>query len=285
MGVGDPRRGSIRRKLTRHGLAPSRARGQNFLRSDEIARRLVEITELGPEDAAVEIGPGLGALTRAIARVARATVALEVDRGLAELLRADPPGPGVEVRHADALRVDLGVLVRELGPPAVLLGNLPYGISGRLLGALLAPRNPFRRMGLMLQAEVADRVLARPETSSYGALSVWASLWTDARRGLELGPEAFEPRPRVRSAFLILDPVPGPPEGPDVVDVPLLRRVVRQAFQRRRKMLRSALRDLTPDLEARSESVGIDPRRRPETLTPLEFVRLANALSVGGDRP
>ncbi len=230
---------------------------------------------LRPEDAAVEIGPGLGDLTRAIARTARRTVALEVDRGLVELLREEGLPESVELRHADALRTDLGSIARELSPPVVLLGNLPYGIAGRLLGSLLAPRNPFRRMGLMVQAEVADRILAEPRSRRYGVLSVWASLWTQASVGLKLGPEVFEPRPRVRSALVLFDPVPGPP----VEDVPLLRRLIREAFQRRRKMLRAALRGVYSGIDEAMNEAEIDPTRRPEALEPGDFVRLANALA------
>jgi uncharacterized protein (TIGR02266 family) len=151
-------------------------------------------------------------------------IALEIDRGLVRWLGEQPLGERVEIRHQDALRADLGGIARELGPPVVLLGNLPYRIAGRLLGALLGPRNPFRRWGLMLQSEVADRVLAEPGTSDYGPLAVWARLWVRKRRVVELGPSEFEPRPRVRSTFLVLDPAPDPLH---VDDVALLRRVVR----------------------------------------------------------
>jgi 16S rRNA (adenine1518-N6/adenine1519-N6)-dimethyltransferase len=233
------------------------------------------VVGLCPEDAAVEIGPGLGDLTRAICGIARRTVALEVDRGLVALLREEGLPESVDLRHADALRTDLGSLARELGPPVVLLGNLPYSIAGRLLGSLLAPRNPFRRMGLMVQAEVADRILAEPRTRRYGVLSVWASLWTQSRVGLELGPEMFEPRPRVRSTLVLFDPVPGPP----IENVPLLRRLVRKAFQRRRKMLRGSLREVSSEMDEAMREAEIDPTRRPEALAPEEFVRLANALA------
>jgi 16S rRNA (adenine1518-N6/adenine1519-N6)-dimethyltransferase len=239
------------------------------------------VVELCPEDAAVEIGPGLGDLTRPISRIARRTIAIEVDRGLVELLRDQGLPDSVELLHADALRTDLGSLVRELGSPVVLLGNLPYSISGRLLGSLLGPRNPFRRMGLMLQAEVADRILAEPRTRRYGVLSVWASLWAQTRRGLELGPDAFEPRPRVRSTLVLFDPVPGPP----IRDVPLLRRLVRQSFQHRRKTLRSALRGAFAGIEQVLEETGINSSERAEALAPSDFVRLGNALASEGPHP
>ncbi len=232
---------------------------------------------LRPEDGAVEIGPGLGDLTRAIAAVARRTIALEVDHGLVRVLHEEGLPESVEVRQADALRADLGAIVLEIGAPVMLLGNLPYSIGGRLLGSLLGPRNPFRRMALMLQAEVADRVLAAPGSRRYGVLSVWTSLWAQASLDLELGPEAFEPRPRVRSAVVLFDPI----EGPSIEDVPLLRRLVRGAFQHRRKSLRAALRGGFPGIQGALERAGIDPMLRAEALDATGFVRLANTLVDG----
>jgi 16S rRNA (adenine1518-N6/adenine1519-N6)-dimethyltransferase len=232
-----------------------------------------------PEDAAIEIGPGLGQLTRPLARAVRRLVALEVDRGLVRWLAEQDLGPRVEVRHQDVLKADLGGIARELGPPVLLVGNLPYRISGRLLGALLAPRNPFRRWGLMLQSEVADRVLSEPGKSSYGPLAVWSRLWVRAERALELGPGEFEPRPRVRSTFLLFEPVAEPPE---VADPAALRRIVRTAFQHRRKGLRAALRERIPGAEAGLERAGIESLRRAETLSEEEFVKLSNAIVAVG---
>jgi len=271
---------SIRDTLSRYHLAPSRARGQNFLRSPETARRLVEVSGLTAEDAVIEIGPGLGELTRPIAAVARRTVALEIDRGLVRLLAEAQLPDSVEVRHQDALGADLGGICRELGDPCVLLGNLPYRISGRLLGALLGPRNPFRRWAFMLQAEVADRLLAGPGEPAYGTLSVWARLFCRPRRALDLAPHEFVPRPRVHSTFLVFDP---PAESPEIADLPTLRKVVRSAFQFRRKTLRRALKGGVPGAERAFEAVGIDPVRRGETLSAAEFVALANAIAATRD--
>jgi 16S rRNA (adenine1518-N6/adenine1519-N6)-dimethyltransferase len=266
---------SLRSRLAAQGLAPSRSRGQNFLRSEATARRIVELVGIEPADAAVEIGPGTGQLTRAIAERARRTVALEIDRGLVRLLAEAELPASVEIRHGDALKADLGGLARELGAPVVLIGNLPYTIAGRLLGALLGPNNPFRRWGFMLQREVADRVLAEPDTPDYGTLAVWARLFSRAQRVLELGPSDFEPRPKVRSSFVVFDP---PAVPADVRQPPLLRRVVRAAFQKRRKTLRRALQGVAEDVDGGLERAGIDPQRRGETLHEAEFARLANAL-------
>ncbi|MFQ5514669.1 MAG: tRNA (adenosine(37)-N6)-threonylcarbamoyltransferase complex transferase subunit TsaD [Myxococcota bacterium] len=264
----------VRERLAEHGLVPSRARGQNFLRSPAMAERIVECCGLTPQDAVIEVGPGLGDLTRAIARVARRVLAIELDHGLVGLLRGSPLPAHVEVRPGDILRVDLPALVRELAPPVVLLGNLPYRIAGRLLARLCRPACPFRRLGLMIQAEVADRVLARPGTPCYGTLSVWARLWMRAERVLTLGPAEFVPRPKVTSAWVVLEPR----EGPEIRDLALLERVVRAAFQQRRKTLRAALRRSVPGAEQGLLTAGVDPGRRGETLTEQEFVRLANAI-------
>jgi 16S rRNA (adenine1518-N6/adenine1519-N6)-dimethyltransferase len=233
--------------------------------------------ELAAQDAVVEIGPGLGRLTLPASLLVRRVVALEVDRGLVRWLREQDLGERIEIRHEDALKADLGGIARELGPPVVLLGNLPYRISGRLMGALLGPRNPFRRWGLMLQSEVADRVLAEPGAPDYGPLAVWSRIWVRKQRAVELGPAEFEPRPRVRSTFLVLDPAPDPLR---VDDVSTLRRVVRAAFQYRRKGLRAALRHGFPAAEVGLSRAGIDPLRRGETLSEEEFVALANAIAT-----
>jgi len=268
---------SIREQLASEGLAPSKARGQNFLRHPATAGRIVDSLELEPGDAIVEIGPGLGQLTVALAARARRLIALEVDRGLVELLGHSDLPANVEIRHQDVLTADLGGLVRELGTPVVLAGNLPYNISGRILGMLLSPRNPFRRFGLMLQYEVGERVLAAPDTPDYGTLSVWARLYTRAWRALELGSGEFVPRPKVRSSFLVFEPVD---TGIPVDDVRTLRRVVRAAFQQRRKTLRRVLRSLSPAADAALAAAAIDGQRRGETLSEAEFARLANALAT-----
>lgn len=270
---------SVRARLERYGLAPSKARGQNFLASSGTAERIVDLTGIRAEDAAVEVGPGLGDLTRAIARRARRVIALEIDSGLIQLLADAELPPNVEVRHQDVLKADLGGISRELGSPSVLIGNLPYVIAGRFLGTLLGPRTPFRRWGFMLQTEVAERVIAEPGTSGYGPLAVWTRIWTQAEIVLELSPNEFVPKPKVRSSFVVFEPRPNPPT---IVDVPLLRELVRVSFQHRRKTLRAALRKRIPEIEAALEAAGVDSQRRAETLDPGEFIEVVSRLSHPG---
>jgi 16S rRNA (adenine1518-N6/adenine1519-N6)-dimethyltransferase len=234
------------------------------------------------EDAVVEIGPGLGDLTRPLAARARRVVALEIDRGLVRALAEAALPAHVEVREADALRTDLLALGREVAPPVLLLGNLPYRIAGRLVAQLLLERELFavyRRLGFMLQREVAERLLARADSAEYGVLSIWCGLFASAHAALELGPEQFVPRPKVRSSFVVFDP-PATPSGLDP-GAPL-EALVRAAFRGRRKMLRRALQGAVPEAElARGlEEAGIDSSRRGETLSAQEFVRLSNAIGA-----
>jgi 16S rRNA (adenine1518-N6/adenine1519-N6)-dimethyltransferase len=234
------------------------------------------------EDAVVEIGPGLGDLTRPLAARARRVVALEIDRGLVRALAEAALPAHVEVREADALRADLLALGREVAPPVLLIGNLPYRIAGRLIAQLLLERELFgvyRRLGFMLQREVAERLLARASSAEYGVLSIWCGLFACARSALELGPDQFVPRPKVRSSFVIFDP----PETPTGLDPGApLETLVRAAFRSRRKMLRRALQGVFPEpaLARGLEEAGIDPSRRGETLSPSEFVRLSNAIAA-----
>jgi 16S rRNA (adenine1518-N6/adenine1519-N6)-dimethyltransferase len=177
------------------------------------------------------------------------------------------------------MEADFPALVRELAPPVVLVGNLPYSIAGRLLGDWLVPASPFRKLGCMLQRELADRLLAAPGSESYGTLSVYARLWFTGERLLELSREEFSPRPRVRSTFLALTPRPAPCA---VDDVAVLRRLVRAAFGQRRKQLRGALEREFPRASEALAELRIDPKRRGETLDEAEFAALANALGAAG---
>jgi 16S rRNA (adenine1518-N6/adenine1519-N6)-dimethyltransferase len=258
-------------------------RGQNFLRSPADARRIVEAVGVESGDAVIEIGPGLGDLTRPLAARARRVVALEIDRGLVRALAEAQLPAHVEVRQGDALEADLVGLGRDVGPPVLLLGNLPYRIAGRLVAQLLLERELFavyRRLGFMLQREVAERLLARPDTAEYGVLSIWCSLFARAHAALDFGPDQFVPRPKVRSTFVIFDP-PLAPTG--LVPGAPLEALVRASFRARRKMLRRALQDVVSDeasLARAFEAAGIEPSRRGETLSVQEFVRLSNAVAT-----
>ncbi len=283
----DPRPGrpeSVRTLLARHDIRPSRRLGQSFLVQPGVAERIARAAEIPPDGSVIEIGPGLGILTRALAPLARKVAAIEVDHRLVGILREEGDLPlSVEVIEADALDVDYDALARRLGGPVFVVANLPYAISTPLLFRLLESRDVIRRWVLMLQREVGDRLAAGPGTREYGALSVPIQLFADVKRLFTVGPANFHPRPEVASLVLRFD-LRAAPSVP-VLRRDVLSRVVRESFNRRRKTLSNALSALVAETgPAPFAEAGIDPRRRGETLSPEEFAGLANAFARAGAR-
>jgi 16S rRNA (adenine1518-N6/adenine1519-N6)-dimethyltransferase len=282
----------VRAVLERHGLAAHRDRGQNFLVSHEIAERLVTHAGVDATDAVIEIGPGLGILTRALAARAARVVALEIDAGLMRVLQQDAALPSnVSLQHVDALDVDLAALARSLGSRVRVVANLPYAVSSPILRRLLDARSALLDWSVMLQREVAERVLAAPGEPGYGSLAVLHALTVTGSRGLELAPSDFFPAPRVRSRFFRLTPRHGDGSREDALDdQTLLRveRVARAAFGQRRKQLANALRGGLRPLSAEVVlqalvACDIDPRARAEALAPAAFLAIARALGPAAD--
>jgi len=246
---------------------------------------LVAALELSPADTVVEIGPGLGALTVFLAQAAARVVALEVDPRLIQILRDDVLTglSNVTLLSQDALTFDYLGLGREVGRPLAVIGNLPYQITSPLLFKLVHEKAAVGVMVLMMQREVGQRLLASPGGKEYGILSVLWQYHFRAERLFILGPQNFYPAPKVDS--VVLRGWPRQPELPAHREDDLLR-LVKAAFATRRKTLKNSLGaqlhlwQLTlPDLLAVLAELGLDPQRRPETLTVAEFVRLSNALS------
>ena len=254
---------------------------QHFLEAAWVTK-LVAAIEPAVGDAILEIGPGRGAITLPLAARVRRLLAIEVDRDLAASLTARAL-PNVTVVTADVLTVDLTATVRAHVEAAAVdrwrvVGNLPYNISSPILFRLLeaAPAAGFSDATLMLQEEVAARLIAVPGSGEYGVLTLGTALGADVTRLLSLPPGAFRPAPKVRSAVVRLSFRPPPAE---VRDVALVTSIVRSVFTQRRKTLANAL---TPFVSTRNihaadalERAGIDPRRRPETVSLAEYGRLA----------
>jgi 16S rRNA (adenine1518-N6/adenine1519-N6)-dimethyltransferase len=245
--------------------------GQHFLHDPAVIRRIVD--SIGPVDGErlVEIGPGRGALTWPLLERAKSLDVIEIDRDLAEELRADPRGRGcLRVHAGDVLDADFGKL-RGDGPPLRVVGNLPYNISTPVLFRLLDQRPAIADMYFMLQKEVVDRMTAASGGKQYGRLTVMLGVYATAERLFDVGPGAFKPPPRVWSAVVRLRPSAGPrfAIGGDAA----LKTLVSAAFSHRRKTLRNGLKGLLR--ESDFEACGIDPERRPETLEPADFGRLA----------
>jgi 16S rRNA (adenine1518-N6/adenine1519-N6)-dimethyltransferase len=221
----------------------------------------------------VEVGPGRGAITAGLLRAAGRLDAIELDRDLIEPLGRSCAGIGELVVHrADALTFDLC----SLAPPSArlrLVGNLPYNVSTPLLFRFLEQKDCVEDMHLMLQREVVERIVAGPGSKAYGRLSVMVQTWCQARSLFRIRPGAFQPPPKVESAFLRL--IPDRPQRYEIADTACHARLVAQAFSQRRKTLRNSLRGL---LEPRQlEALGIDPGQRAEALDVPTFARLANA--------
>jgi 16S rRNA (adenine1518-N6/adenine1519-N6)-dimethyltransferase len=261
--------------------APGRPRkrfGQHFLEPVWVTR-LVELIRAVPGETIVEIGPGRGAITRPLAASGAMLRVVEVDRDLAAALRADLPRT-VTIVEADFLELDADRLFGEAARVRVV-GNLPYNLSTPILFRLLELARRTGRITeaiVMLQREVADRVLAGPGSGDYGPLAIGLGLFTDRTRLLSLPPGAFRPPPKVHSAVvrLVFRPPAQLPRSEARFD-----EVVRSIFQQRRKTVANALRPVSTragfDAQRALLATGIDPARRPETLSLAELVALSDA--------
>ncbi|ALC16364.1 dimethyladenosine transferase [Desulfuromonas soudanensis] len=255
---------------------PKKRFGQNFLKSEHVVERILAAADLAETDRVLEIGPGLGALTDRILPLINEMTVMEVDRDLAARLSARAPDK-LTLHLGDALRLDWDALLTA--PPYKLVANLPYNISSQILFKVLDHRRLFRRLVLMFQKEVGDRLCASPGTKDYGILSVLCQVWFDVKRVVNVPPGAFSPPPKVDSVVLSFEPLPEPRVV--VTDEALFRRVVKGAFAQRRKTLRNTLKASgfgDPNLEEILLAIDIDPVRRGETLSLEEFARLAQAL-------
>lgn len=254
--------------------------GQHFLEPAWVAK-VVDAIDPAPDDTFLEIGPGRGALTAALGPRVRRVIAVEIDRDLAAALPARVP-PNVRLVQGDVLEVDLDALLRDEPVPVRVAGNLPYNVSSPILFRLLEAADEGRRIRdavLMLQKEVADRLVAAPATEGYGALAIQVQLVADVDRLLVLPPGAFRPAPKVTSALVRLR---FRAASTEVGDRAAFTRLVRGLFLRRRKTLLNALRPLV-EPSGRSakqvlERAGLTPTGRPETLTVDEMARLAREL-------
>ncbi len=265
-------------------LRASKALGQNFLKDERVAQRIVSHAGISSDDVVMEIGSGLGVMTIAAAHQAQRVIAIEKDRHLVPLLRAELLAHGlsnVHILEGNILKLDLGELAGPKARPMVVLGNLPYNISSQIVVKLIEERQYVDRAILMFQKELADRLCAGPGTRAYGRLSVRLQYCSDLTPLMHIGASQFHPKPKVDSAVLMaafkrrIDHA--------VTDERLFARVIQAAFGQRRKNLRNALSSGLLGLDRSSVErllhlAQIDPRRRAETLSVDTFVTLANLI-------
>lgn len=268
---------SISSLLKSHALTAKRSLGQNFLIDENICAKIAGRAKISSEDTIVEVGPGVGSLTRAILECGpKKLILIEKDGRFLEILgmlQSHFPCTEIIIHHADALDAS-ALLPNEKG--IKLLSNLPYNVGTQLIiNWILAPTIPFAHMTLMLQNEVVDRLTAMPNTKDYGRLSILVQWLCAAEKEFKVPATAFTPKPNVTSAIVTLTPRSAPLFPARTSHLTNLTQIV---FQQRRKMLRKSLDKVAPDISRILESVGIDPTARPETLSIEDFCRLSTAL-------
>ncbi len=268
-------------------LHAKKSLGQNFLTDSFWIQRIVQAFALTPTDTVLEIGPGKGVLTRELLKYTDNLYAVEIDQRMVELLQEELGSPAnLKLVHADFLEYNLS---QDLaGKPVRILGNLPYHVTSGILLRVLEEviryhQNPAQAaritdFSIMIQLEVADRILAPPGGRNYGILTVYRDLLCEGERLLDVPPEAFYPKPKVMSSVMRLIPRDTPTAQVD--DWDSLRRLVRAAFNQRRKMMRNSLASV-PGLPGIDELEKIAPEildKRPEQLTPQDFAAVANRI-------
>ena len=247
-------------------MRPRKRFGQHFLHDPGVLRRIADAIDPATGDALLEIGPGEGALTRPLLERIGHLTAIEIDRDLAARLAQEFPYPRLTLVIADVLDFDFSTLPSDLR----IVGNLPYNISTPILFHLARYADRVRDMHVMLQLEVVRRMVAKHSTPDYGRLSVMLQTRFRMQKLFNVAPGAFRPPPKVDSAVVRLIPLAARPDW----DQAVLEKIVREAFSARRKTLRNALALETQDYAA----LGIDPKLRPENLSPADYVRITRRI-------
>jgi 16S rRNA (adenine1518-N6/adenine1519-N6)-dimethyltransferase len=254
-------------------IRPLKKYGQNFLRNEHLAEQIVAALECGSEDTVLEIGAGEGVLTEKLVRSGcRSLIAVEIDKRLAAHLR-NTYGPALDVIEADF--VTLALPEKEKGRRIKIIGNIPYYLTSDILFKLLGLSAQLERAVLMLQQEVADRLVAGPGSKDYGILTVFTACRATVVQLFSVGRENFYPQPKVDSAVVRLaftDRL-----NAQINDQALFREIVYRSFRTRRKMLRNSLKEIITR-QGIDEVLSVDLTKRPEELTPEQFIGLSNEL-------
>ena len=271
----------VRAALRDSEFRPRKRLGQNFLVHEHVLEAILELLALKTDDLVLEIGPGLGALTRRLVDRTAGVWAVEVDCFLIQRLQQSDliQNRKFHLISGDVLKVPLAEILPK--QKIKLIGNLPYSISTPVLFRVFELRDYFSSMVLMVQKEVADRIASTPGTKNYGTLSVWCQIHGQVTKRLQVSPEAFFPQPKVRSTVLRMEVYPRPRVPPE--EMPVLRGLLRAAFGQRRKTLGNVigkwLKSGREEVEEFLRWQNIDPRCRGETLSIEKFIGLTHALA------
>lgn len=281
-------RKNTRNLLKDQGLAPKKKLGQNFLVHKHTAERIAELAAIDQSDTIVEVGVGLGALTEPLARAAKMVIGIEADSGIVRMHTEKQDLPeNVRLLHQDILQTNFETLAQEAGGRLKIVANLPYSISTPFLFKLILHAEIMESAVVMLQKEVAQRLLAQPGTKEYGVPTVLLASCAEIKMLMRVKPEEFHPRPKVDSSVVRLTffPVPQRVQHLEKVDRNTLRKVVNAAFGQRRKTLVNALHSsgFTTDklkLAQTIESCGLSASIRAERLSIEDFINLTNKLEL-----
>ncbi len=282
----------VKEIIERHAFRFSKSLGQNFLIDENILKKIVNGADIQEQDGVLEVGPGIGTMTRELARRAGQVVAIEIDKVLLPILEETLAGyTNIQVIHGDILKLDLSEILHRYfaGRNLKIVANLPYYITTPIIMRFLEEGIPFDTMVVMVQKEVADRMAASPGTKDYGALTVGVQYFTHPHIIGKVPASVFFPPPKVDSTVIALKRREESPVW--VKDRKLLFKVVKAAFAQRRKTLLNTLSSGGLDIQDKEiwkgilERSGIDPNRRGETLSLEEFGNLANVIADTAEAP
>lgn len=273
--------------LEKYGFSFKKSLGQNFLIDPNILKRIVDHADITEETGAIEIGPGIGALTEHLARSSKKVVAFEIDQRLLPILTETlAPYPNVEVIHQDVLKAEVKAVIEEKLADVkdiMVVANLPYYVTTPIIMKLLEEKLPIRGLVVMLQKEVADRISAQPGTKEYGSLSIAIQYYTKAEIVMTVPKTVFVPQPNVDSAIIRLTVREKP--AVEMMNEEFFFQVIKSSFAQRRKTILNNLTTQLPNGKEKKEAIvlalteaKIDPSRRGETLSIEEFARLSDAL-------
>lgn len=254
--------------------------GQNFLIDDKVLDDIVESANVSKEDFVIEIGPGVGTLTKELLAKAKKVCAVELDSELIPILQEELGGhDNFQLIHKDALKVDFNEVIGEEENVKVV-ANLPYYVTTPIIARMLNEDYKFKSLTIMIQKEVAERIDAEPNCKEYGSISILVQYYCDTKIIRTVPPSSFVPQPKVDSIVIRLDKLDKP--RVQTKDKELFFKIVRQSFNMRRKTLRNAVKSMKimngEEMEKAFENANIDPKRRGETLSLQEFADLADAI-------
>lgn len=270
---------STQQIVNKYNFKFSKSLGQNFLVDDQVLRDIVTGAEVNKDDFIIEIGPGVGTLTKELLKVAKKVCAIELDKDLIPILNEElKEFENFELVNKDALKVNFNEIIGE-EKSVKLVANLPYYVTTPIIAKLLTEGYKFKSLTIMIQKEVAERINAEPSTKEYGALSLLVQYYCDTELVRKVSPSSFIPRPKVDSSVIKLNKLDSPKVKVD--DEKLFFKIIRASFNMRRKTLWNALKSLgfSKDLlENALQECDIDPKRRGETLSIYEFANLSNCI-------